>query len=255
MMNITTSISSNGTNAMQLVERMNMIKGIKLLLIVLSGLVLLAGNVIAKAIIYYVHNDHLGTPQILTDDNQQVGWKANYKPFGEAVVDEDPDGDGELVEFNIRLPGQYYDKETGLHYNYYRDYDPSLGRYAQSDPIGLAGGLNSYGYVYQNPITYVDPDGQIPVLVATAAVGAIVGGVASAVQGGSPVDIARAVVVGGTTGALAGIGFGGVSVTAGSAITGSGLGSTVGGILGALTGSALTGIDIIDQFNENKDCE
>jgi RHS repeat-associated protein len=159
MMNITTSISSNGLNAMQIVERMNMIKGIKLLLIALSSLILLAGNVSAKAIIYYVHNDHLGTPQILTDDNQQVVWKANYKPFGEAVVDEDPDGDGELVEFNIRLPGQYYDKETGLHYNYFRDYDPALGRYTQSDPIGLAGGLNTYGYVYGNPINKVDPLG------------------------------------------------------------------------------------------------
>jgi RHS repeat-associated protein len=161
MMNITTSISisSNRESAMQLVERMNMIKGIKLLLIALSSLILLAGNVSAKAIIYYVHNDHLGTPQILTDDNQQVVWKANYKPFGEAVVDEDPDGDGELVEFNIRLPGQYYDKETGLHYNYYRDYDPTLGRYIQSDPIGLAGGLNTYGYVGGNPIRYTDPLG------------------------------------------------------------------------------------------------
>jgi RHS repeat-associated protein len=201
MMNITTSISisSNRESAMQLVERMNMIRGIKLLLIALSSLILLAGNVSAKAIIYYVHNDHLGTPQILTDDNQQVVWKANYKPFGEAVVDEDPDGDGELVEFNVRLPGQYYDKETGLHYNYYRDYDPSLGRYIQSDPVGILmdyrdparqlaaemglrvnriskiGYLNNnYGYVDGNPNSTIDLTGEgaevVIVIVPIAAV-------------------------------------------------------------------------------------
>ena len=57
------------------------------------------------------------------------------------------------------FPGQYYDQETGLHYNYFRYYDPSTGRYITSDPIGLAGGLNTYGYVYSNPLVYFDPDG------------------------------------------------------------------------------------------------
>jgi RHS repeat-associated protein len=88
-------------------------------------------------------------------------WTAEYEPFGLASVNEDPDGDGTSIEFNLRFPGQYYDKYSGLHYNYYRDYDPSLGRYIQSDPIGLRGGINTYGYVYQNPLIYTDPTGLI----------------------------------------------------------------------------------------------
>jgi RHS repeat-associated protein len=105
-------------------------------------------------------------------------WTAEYEPFGLASVNEDPDpdGDGTSIEFNLRFPGQYYDKYSGLNYNYYRDYDPSLGRYIQSDPIGLAGGLNTYGYAYQNPLRYIDPKGEdaeaamaiAPAAIATA---------------------------------------------------------------------------------------
>lgn len=77
-------------------------------------------------------------------------WQAEYGEFGHAglIVNQ--------VEFNQRFPGQSYDAETGLHYNYYRDYDPGLGRYVQSDPIGLAGGINTYAYVANNPIMLVD---------------------------------------------------------------------------------------------------
>lgn len=100
--------------------------------------------------LYYVHNDHLSTPQAVTDDNQTVRWRAQYAPFGEAEVIIDD------IEMPIRFPGQYFDEESGLHYNYFRDYDPTLGRYIQSDPIGLQGGLNTYLYVSGNPILITD---------------------------------------------------------------------------------------------------
>ena len=66
---------------------------------------------------------------------------------------------GTTVTNNLRLPGQYFDAETYLHYNYFRDYDPSLGRYVESDPIGLRGGLNTYSYVMNNPLKNIDING------------------------------------------------------------------------------------------------
>lgn len=109
--------------------------------------------------IYDIHQDHLGTPRLVTDQQQRVVWRADYRAFGQAVVDEDPDGDGVTMTLNVRFPGQWYDGESGLHYNYFRDYDPGAGRYIQSDPIGLAGGLNTYAYVDANPLIYTDPEG------------------------------------------------------------------------------------------------
>ena len=120
------------------------------------GIVLLLALVAttqAQAATYFFHNDHLGTPQTVTDEAQQTVWQAERRPFGKVPETANQ------IEQNVRFPGQYFDSETGLHYNYYRDYDPSLGRYIQSDPIGLAGGLNTYGYVGGNPLMYYDPLG------------------------------------------------------------------------------------------------
>lgn len=99
---------------------------------------------------FYFHNDHLGTPQVLTDDSGTVVWQGSYKPFGEVTETT------ATVEQNIRFPGQYFEEETGLHYNYFRDYDPGTGRYIESDPIGLGGGINTFGYAYQNSIKFKD---------------------------------------------------------------------------------------------------
>ena len=105
--------------------------------------------------------DHLGTPRAITrpSDNAKVWEWKNDDPFGNNQPNEDPSASGTAFKFNLRFPGQYYDQETGTHYNYFRDYDPTVGRYAQSDPIGLAGGLNTYAYVEGNPLLNVDPLG------------------------------------------------------------------------------------------------
>jgi RHS repeat-associated protein len=81
------------------------------------------------------------------------------EPFGNNPADEDPDGNTIAFDLPLRLPGQRYDAETGLHYNYYRNYDPSVGRYGESDPIGLRAGLNTYAYVLSMPLSNEDPLG------------------------------------------------------------------------------------------------
>ncbi|TCJ15239.1 RHS repeat protein [Parasulfuritortus cantonensis] len=112
---------------------------------------------------YYVHTDHLDTPRQIDDTSGQPVWVWNSPPFGTAPPNENPSGLGAFT-FNLRFPGQYFDAETGINYNYYRDYDPSTGRYIEADPIGLEGGLNLYAYANQNPLTYVDPNGLAGVL-------------------------------------------------------------------------------------------
>jgi len=98
----------------------------------------------------YIHADHLGTPRKMTDATGAIAWDRVAQPFGATHSES-----GALAT-RLRFPGQYFDGESGLHYNYFRDYDPSLGRYIQSDPIGLEGGLNTYGYVDGGPTRSVD---------------------------------------------------------------------------------------------------
>lgn len=108
---------------------------------------------------YAVHADHLDSPRAIVDSQSRMVWRWLGSAFGQNLPEEDPDGDGTLFEYNLRFPGQYYDKETSLHYNTFRDYDPSTGRYVESDPIGLEGGMNTYAYVEGNPLSYIDPEG------------------------------------------------------------------------------------------------
>jgi RHS repeat-associated protein/uncharacterized repeat protein (TIGR02543 family) len=112
--------------------------------------------------IAYVHADHLGTPRKITRPaDNKVLWTWESEAFGNNLPDQNPSGLGTFV-FNLRFPGQYYDAETGLFYNGFRDYDPGTGRYTESDPIGLAGGINTYAYVNGNPVNLIDPDGLSP---------------------------------------------------------------------------------------------
>ncbi|MES2296810.1 MAG: Ig-like domain-containing protein [Pseudomonadota bacterium] len=107
--------------------------------------------------VYYVFADQINTPKLVTDSNGAPVWQMDNDPFGANLPNENVSG--QTFTYNQRFPGQYYDKETGLHYNDFRDYDPQTGRYLESDPIGLYGGLNTYAYVDGNPLTGVDPLG------------------------------------------------------------------------------------------------
>jgi len=114
----------------------------------------------AVAQVYYIHPDHLNTPRFIADATQKIVWRWDQQePFGATPPNDDPDGDGVKFDFPLRFPGQYFDRETNLSYNYFRDYDAGIGRYIQSDPIGLRGGMNLYAYVKSNPLHEIDPLG------------------------------------------------------------------------------------------------
>lgn len=114
--------------------------------------------------VYYMHTDHLGAVVKVTDADARVVWDVDRQPFGDLLFGL------AAIDMPLRFPGQYEDAESGLFYNYFRYYDPSTGRYIQSDPIGLDGGLNTYAYVEGNPLRYIDPLGLIKVCFFPAGV-------------------------------------------------------------------------------------
>jgi RHS repeat-associated protein len=124
--------------------------------------------------VHAIHSDHLNTPRALANAQTQGGqpagtvvwrWKLNQQTatgsnaFGAQPAEEDPDGNWTSVRFDLRFPGQQYDAATGLYYNYFRDYEPGTGRYVESDPVGLKGGVSTYAYVSSNPLGYSDASG------------------------------------------------------------------------------------------------
>ncbi len=107
---------------------------------------------------YWIDADHLDTPRSVSNGSRQAVWRWESDAFGSTPADENPGGLGSF-EFNQRFPGQVFDRESGLHYNDQRDYAPRLGRYTQSDPIGLGGGVNTFLYAAADPISHIDPRG------------------------------------------------------------------------------------------------
>lgn len=130
----------------------------------IAGMPLIA---VTQAGSYLILTDHLQTPRaVISFASSQVVWSWNPGPFGTGAPNENPSGaPGQSFTLNLRFPGQYFDAETGISYNYFRDYDSKTGRYLQSDPIGLAGGVNTYAYGLNNPISNTDPTGLFPFLV------------------------------------------------------------------------------------------
>jgi RHS repeat-associated protein len=154
----------------------------------------------ASPVIYFIHTDHLGTPQKITDASANVVWDGVFDPFGI------PFSITTTVNLtnNLRFPGQYFDVETGLAQNWNRDYDSSIGRYIESDPIGLDGGVNTYAYVDGNPLRRTDHDGR-------GVVGCVIGGgigVLLGAAGGTAVEPGGGTIVGGFGGAAEGCDIG-----------------------------------------------
>jgi len=205
----------------------------------------------AQTKLYFIEVDHLNTPRIVADATGTTVWRWDQQePFGADTPNGDPGHTGTTFDLPLRLPGQYADKETNVNYNYFRDYDPVIGRYAQSDSIGLRGGLNTYAYVGASPLIYADPLGLFCLstnaisLISSTAGGATTGFIATGNVGGA--------LVGGALG-LAGqaaanqlaiangpAGRSAIGLVAGFAAAGAGRAGVVGGIAGAIGGFAYT---------------
>jgi RHS repeat-associated protein len=127
----------------------------------------------------YLHTDGLGTPRVGTDVLQNAVWRWDGEAFGDSAPNQQVPVGAYPVHVNLRNPGQYYDQESGLFYNRFRYYNPQTGRYISSDPVGLFGGLNTYGYGLNQPLTAADPSGQSPIGIV---IGALFGGAVNVLE-------------------------------------------------------------------------
>lgn len=193
-----------------------------------------------KPFVYYIHPDQLGSPRAISDPsaNNKTVWRWEPNAFGLGSADEDPDKDNKKLVYNLRFPGQYFDAETGLNYNYFRDYEAATGRYIQSDRIGLYGGMNTYAYAAGNPAIYIDKDGRVLHIGLAMLGGAAWGGFVNALNymsnGCSGWD-------GFVNGAVGGAIGGGLSVIGGPA---------VGGAIGGVVTQAMNRSDGVTNFED-----
>lgn len=115
-----------------------------------------------QQVLHYVEPDHLGTPRAVVEPSRNLAvwtWDLKGEAFGNGAPNDDVDADGISLVFDMRFPGQRYDKASGLNYNYFRGYEASTGRYIESDPMGMIAGVDTYSYASSRPLGLIDPYG------------------------------------------------------------------------------------------------